>query len=75
MRNRGALLLWWTGLALLIVSVGLPYSIKLLHRLGVLQGWDGFGLFVIGLRVMPWLAGLGLLLLVMAATNRKQSRS
>jgi hypothetical protein len=40
---------------------------KGLHHLGTFQGWDGFGLFVIGIRAMPWLAGTGVLLLVMAA--------
>jgi hypothetical protein len=67
MKNRGSVVLCWIGIAMLIISVAWPYSIKLLHDLGVFQGWDGFGLFVIGLRAMPWLGGTGVLLLLVAA--------
>jgi hypothetical protein len=70
MRNRVSVALCWIGVALLVVSVAWPYSVKLLHNLGVFQGWDGFGLFVIGMQAMPWLAGAGVLLLVMAAIQR-----
>jgi hypothetical protein len=70
MRNRASVVLCWIGVAMLMVSVAWPYSVKLLHNLGVFQGWDGFGLFVIGIRAMPWLAGTGVVLLVMAAMKR-----
>jgi hypothetical protein len=73
MKNRRSVVLCWVGVALLIASLGWPYSVKLLHNLGVFQRWDGFGLFVIGLRAMPWLAGTGVLLLVVAAIQRKPS--
>jgi hypothetical protein len=72
MRNRGSVVLCWIGAALLILSVAWPYSIKLLHNLGVFQGWDGFGSFVIGFQAMPWLAGTGVLFLVLAAIQRRR---
>lgn len=72
MRNRTSFVLCWAGIAILIVSGGWPYSLKLLHKFGILQGWDGFGLFVTGLSLMPWLAGLGVILLAFAAWKRKR---
>ena len=52
------------GSALLLLSFGVPYSVKFLHFLGILQGWDGFGLFVIGLQLLPYVGGASFLMLV-----------
>lgn len=75
MAHRGSAVLFWIGVTLLMGSVAWPYSIKLLHHLGVFQGWDYFGVFVIGLRAMPWLAGTGILLLVVVAIRRAKARA
>ena len=59
MTHRAPAVVFWIGVALLIVSVAWPYSVKLLRNLGVFHGWDGFGFFVSGVRAMPWLAVSG----------------
>lgn len=75
MKNRLPIALRTLGLFLLLISVGLPASVKLLHILGILQGWDGFGLFVIGVRLLPWLAGSGLLSLLLGVILGRKLRN
>lgn len=63
------------GVFLLLVFAAIPVSIKLVHNFGYLEGWEGFGLFVIGLRLLPWMASLGTLLFVLGTALRgRESR-
>lgn len=63
-KTRLAPVLETLGVVLLVAFVALPASIKLLHNFGFLEGWDGFGFFVIGMRLLPWGAGFGIACLV-----------
>jgi hypothetical protein len=54
------------GISLLLLAVCLPGIPILLHRAGVIQGWDGFGLLVLGQMLLPWLVGFGLLSIVIS---------
>jgi len=64
-KNRLAQRFQMLGIVLLVAFVALPLSIKLLHNSGFLEGWDGFGLFVIGMRLLPWGTGLGIIFFIL----------
>ncbi len=64
------------GLIMLLAGLCLPAFIKMLGDLGVFGGgWGGFGLFVIAIKLRPWLAGCGALAMLVGAFTLRRKNS
>ncbi len=78
MRHRTSVVLTWFGIVLLVVSPGWPLSVKVLHNTHILEGWEGFGAFALGMELWPWLAASGAVFLLaglmMGAKTRRPRR-
>jgi hypothetical protein len=74
--NRLIVTLRVVGISLLLLAVCVPGIPILLHRSGFIQGWGGFGFYVFGMLLLPWVVGLGLIsLLISVAVKYKNWKS
>jgi hypothetical protein len=72
--NRMTRLLRIFGLSILLIFAGLPLLLKLLHNVGFFEGWEGFGWFDISLRLLPWMAGLGILSYILGVVLKTKTK-
>jgi hypothetical protein len=64
------------GILLVLLGPCLPFFIRLLRELGFFGGpWGGFGLFVIAIKLWPWIAGCGALAILVGVLKLRKGIS
>ncbi len=74
MKSRSITVLWVVGISLVILPacmVGIPW---LLAKRGLIGAWTGIAVSSLGLLLLPWLAGIGVTLVLTAIVLRQKSR-
>lgn len=74
MKSRLITILWMLGASLVILPVCMLGLAWLLAKWGLIDAWTGILMFYIGVRLLQWLAVIGVSLLLTAVILRKKSR-
>jgi hypothetical protein len=74
MKSRSITVLWVVGISLVILPVCMLFPPWLLAKRGIIDMWTGIAVSGLGLLLLPWLAGIGVSLVLTAIVLRQKSR-